>query len=125
MHVSEMHVCAGLDTLAGVALPNETSSISDVSELRIGHSTTASGRIYASHAAGALGTTVLEMEESGMHDMTVGSKISHLAMSARTGGGSQDEEKQNMDPVLQELKCALLVSTRGLLAGCGLVGVLP
>lgn len=92
--------CTGLDTVAGVGLPGEASGYSDVSGLRTEQSAM-STRGYVGYVTGGLGDTVLE--ESDMREILAGGK-------SRMEGGDQDgEEKQGMEPVLQELKCVFFV----------------
>ena len=84
----------------------EASGYSDLSGLR-GEQSNASR--YVGYVAGTLGDAVLEVEDEGdMHDaIAAGGKSSRLLLGSRMEGGGQDEEedKEGMEPVLQELKC--------------------
>lgn len=71
-----------------------------------------SGRGYAGYVTGGLGDTVLEVEgESDMQEIAAGGKSAKMLLgSCADASGMEAEEKMNMEPVLQELKCAMIPS---------------
>lgn len=91
---------------AARSMHGETSAISDLSGMRtdmsrLSHMSTKGGAGYIT-AGGR--ESVLEMEEeTDIRHIGVGGKNAHLILDP------EDSDKVNMEPVLQELKCASLL----------------